>query len=215
MMTHPEISLYMNYVVNLAKRNMLKDGYAFPIVVSFVKGEDRKPELVHDLVVTKARYVMRDLRVVDEEEDAFNPDPTNPEETVYAYLYLLRFDRVEDEDHLEFITKMIARTGNPDAIGYLCSCVYNVYDDVDNVRRDHVLRDPEASRILYASYFRNDDPQRRDLVCPFINRGEIKEDPFSYDENEVERHEVLAAHSGWFIPTPQDARKMKNPYNYK
>lgn len=209
-MVHPEISLYMNYIVNLAKRNMLKDGYAFPIIASFVKGEDRKPELAHELVSAKARYVMRNLQVVDEED--FNP---NPEETIYAYLYLLRFDKVEDEDKVELMTKMIARSGNPDAIGYLCSCVYNVYDDVDNIERAAVLTDPEASRILYASYYMNGDPQRRDLVCPFINRGEIKKDPLSFDEDEIERHEVLAAHSGWFIPTPQDTRKMKNPFNYK
>lgn len=210
MMKHPEASLYMNYAVNLAKRNLLKDGYAYPIIVAFTKGEDKRPSLTHELVKADARYVMKNLTLIDEED--FDP---NPEERVYAYLFLLGFSKVEDENNIEYLTKTIARTGDPDVIGYFCSCVYNLYDDVDNVEKEQVLRDPEAARILYTSYYLKGDEERRDFISPFINRGEIKKDPLSLDENEMENYEILVAHSGWFVPTPNDARKMKNPYDYK
>lgn len=210
MMKHPEASIYMNYAVNLVKRNLLKDGYAFPIIVAYTKGEDRKPNLVHELLSAQARYVLKNMALIDEEE--FDP---NPEERVYAYLYLLHFENVEDENQIEYMTKMIARTGNPDVIGYLCSCAYNVYKDADNVELGKVLTDPEASRVLFASYYLNGDPKRRDLASPFINRGGIKQDPLLTVGDTAEKYEVLAAHSSWYIPTPADARKMKNPYDYK
>lgn len=208
MMSHTEVSAYMNTIIELAKRNMLRDGYAYPIVVAVTRGEDRCASLSHDLVVADARYVYKDLSLVDEQD--FDPEPR---QRVYAHLYLLSFNRVEDEARLKGILRSLARDGKPDALGYVCSCLYNLYDDCDNVSSEMVLRDPEAVRMLYMSYYLNGDTRRRDQAIPFISHGERSSLSAGLPKEESTRgYDILAANSGWFSPTPDNTRKMKYPF---
>jgi hypothetical protein len=208
MMSHTEASAYMGKIVDMATRNIRKDGYAFPIVIALSREENRRPPLSHELLITEATHVFKDLRLVDGE--AFEPEP---QRRVYVHMYLLRFDKVEDELRLGGILRSLARSARLDALGYICSCMYNMYDDVDDVDRGMVLRDPEAVRILYMSYYLNGDKRRRDLVVPFVNRGKRPCVSSLFGEEEsTERYDILTADSGWFCPTPQDARKMKYPF---
>lgn len=211
MMNHPETSLYMSYVLNLSKRNLLKDGYAYPIVAVLNKGRDPRPHLKHELLMDEARFVMKDLEMVEDESFV-----TDTEELVYAYIYLFRVRKSTDEDQMEFITKTLCRTGgDPDAIGLISCCVYNEYSDPDNVTREQILADPDVTRIIVATYYLKGDPVRRDSVTPYINRGQITTEIPSLSDEIKQGYEVLAAHSGWYAPGPNDIRKIKNPYNYK
>lgn len=212
MLNHTEASLYMNYVLNLAKRNLLKDGYAYPLIVVLNKGRDPQPVLVHEILMSQARFVMRDLEMVEDEEFA-----TDQQDLVYAYVFLLRMRSTKDEDQNEFITKLLARTADPDLIGHVSCCVYKDYEDTEKISREQILADPDVARIIMATYYLKGDPVRRDSVTPYINRGELKdEEPvIPGDSTSKPGYEILAAHSGWYAPGPADVKKIKNPYNYK
>jgi hypothetical protein len=208
MITHTKASAYMNTIIGLAVRNMRTDGYAYPIVVALSLGEDRCPSLSHDLIVSDVCHVFKNLSLVA--EPAFDPEP---HKRLYAHLYLLSFNRIEDEPRIKGILNSLAREGQPDALGYVCSCMYNIYDDCDNVSARAVLNDPEAVRMLYMSYYRNGDRRRRDLVIPFISHGKRSRAAAQLPGEESSGgYDMLMAHGGWFCPTPQAVRNMKYPF---
>lgn len=207
-MTHTEVSFYMNDLLKLAMQNLFRDGYAFPIITAITKGEDKKPHIVHELIAQQSRNVLYKGEAVQEEHLIINN-----EELVYAYLYLLGLSKLSDEDHFEFITKTIARTGDPDAIGLFSCVVYNEYIDISIINREDVLKDSEAVRAIHGIYYIREDPIRRECYIPYINRGE-KTNPLPFTD-EKKSYDILPAYSGWYLPKPREPKKLKNPYDYK
>lgn len=236
MMTHPEASLYMTQVVDMAKRNALKFGYSFPVFAVMTKGRKHHVSINNEKFSHRATIIMRKFEMVesnqpDKEEyqdfdeidmllnsiESGNENPmldADDEELVYITLIQTISDNTMDKFDNHNIARALAKDTDADCIGHVSSCIYKHYKDDDPYLEKGIQNDPDVVRVLYACYYINGDEKLKTCVTPFINRGEIFDTESFMNDNDV-KYEILFGHSCWTNKPDNEDVRIKYPYGEK
>lgn len=215
MISNYDTSYYMNLIVNLARRNLLKYGYAYPLLTTMSQSKAHGPPYEDEMIRNHEYFIIKDMQIVDDEYLI-----SDTKDLIYLHIYQIRFSKVSDEEKVERLIKRMAREVNPEAIGYVSCCVYNEYDDADKVTKEKLLMDPDVARVIHATYYRRGNRTRKENITVYINRGKLpdKKEPVfcldpAPDEHNIDiNYEILFADSGWFYIPEHYIRKLNYPY---
>lgn len=188
MITHVEMSFQMDIIMKFLEMNLKHYGHINPLIVAVSKDKDLEIELDFDTVVDQKLCRVRDGMLVSEDES----EPGD----MYVHVTMLRLTSDSDEAKIPVILKHVAKTYNPDAIGYVQGCLYNEYTNPDKISRDEMLGDPDNIHVAHVCYFIRGDRKSRLSILPYLNKGLKKTDVFDPD-NEPE-HSIFINDCGWF-----------------
>lgn len=205
MITHVEMSFQMGIIMKFLEMNLKHYGHINPLIVSISKGKDLEIELDFDTIVDQKLCRVRDGMLLSEDES--NPDD------VFVHVTMLRLTSDSDEEKIPKILKHIAKTYNPDAIGYVQGCLYNEYVNPDSISRDEMLGDPNNIHVAHVCYFLNGDRRARMSIMPYLNKGIKKDVEFDPDNiGSDPEHVVLTNDCGWFRENRTAGPVIDYPY---
>lgn len=208
MITHVEMSFQMGFLMKLIEMNLKCYGHLNPLIISVNKNKDLEIDLKYDSIIDSKVCRIRNGTLLSEEE----PE----QDDTYVHVTMIRLRSDKDEEAIPSILKNIADNYNPDAIGYVQSCLYNEYEDPDRISREMMLQDPDNIHVIHMCYYLRGDQKARLSIMTYLNKGPKKQssDVFDSDKDpDAEDHVVLINDCGWFRENSKVEPAIKYPYS--
>lgn len=240
MITNTEASIFMSLVVDQAKKNLLKDGYSYPVFVVMTKDRDHMVSISNPNFTHIIKTTMVNLEVTNTEKGSFvlENNTTNPDNFIEDYIKNL-LNNVEKnlpendylnyekyETHPTFYISLVQTKADPSMDKF----------DNHNIARALAL-DTDAdcighvSSCLYKLYLEGDDFSEQsiqrdpDVSKVIYGTYYTKKDNEPMDciipyinrgelNNiyEESTYDILAGHSGWMKKPIDMPIRLRNPF---
>ena len=171
MVTHTEISLVMDSMLNKAFRYIKETGGLFPSLYFFKKGGPAETNLTPD----ESRSLVE------------NPGVEICESGVYMTVELFDNNSHQAASAQTLVRKVVARC-NPGAVGIMLIAHYKEFTNKEYKKlagNFNLAMDPESIRVINACYYIRGEKEPTMRIVPFLDRSGLEPDFSSNDEGSV------------------------------
>jgi len=195
--THAEMSLVMDSLINGAFRYIKETGGLFPSLYFFKKGGPVETHLTSD----ESRCLVE------------NPGEEFCSSGIYMTVELFDNNSHQEASAQTLVRNVVARC-NPDAVGIMLVAHYKQFTPQEHKKlagKYNLALDPDAIRVIHACYYIRGvkDPAMR--VIPFIDRSG-EEPNFSVEQDAAS---LMQKHEGDVYFLERDVHFVKTPWLYK
>ena len=196
MITHAEASFSVSMSVEKMFEFMRKHGHHYPVLYALNKGE---PMDVSDCL---------NGSVIS--HDAEEKHLSHPEHRVYRAAIGFKNMEPEDEANIQKAADDLAKKLNPDAIALVIACIYDEFDEGDNVPKT-LDADPEAFKVLHSCYWTREDPEPKVSMVPYVCMDNEGSTPKDNTDEEVNCG-VSSVAFPWLTAPKKLGTKILDPY---
>lgn len=226
-----EMSVELLHVIDVTKNYIRKEGFCYPALHIFNKGEPINIDIKADNIV--AQQSNDDIESFDED-------------FVYHTVIAFSISEDKDEDAIQKVADQIARDYKPGGISLVISCIFRSDEDVDRIvkEKDPVkrqeLRDTSGMHMLHICGFLPYTEDYLMKMVPYENYGKVEGDMKScsveelkikklkeaFKNEELSRNGINGSMSGdgpynvgfcdypWVNDSTNIEPKLRNPYTY-
>jgi len=192
MLTHAQASHNAALCVEKMLAFMRRHGQHFPALYALNVGSPVDMAVaVNDSVLT---------------QDHEDKSPGDPGHKIYRSAMGFQLRGEQDEANIQKAADQIALLLDPDAIALVIACMYAEYEQGEK-RPDDLNAEPEAFRIVHASYWLREDPQPMVTAVPYVLNEEGNSEHLEWNSMEENRVNYGLATAAY--PWSRPPRKMK------
>ena len=202
MVTHTEISLIMDSMVNKAFKYIKETGGLFPSLYFFKKGSPVETNLTEE--ETKS--------LVE------NPGVEICHSDVYMTVELFDNNSHQADTAQAMIKKIVARC-NPDAVGIMLIAHYKEFTTKEYKKlagKYNLATDPESNRVINVCYYIRGEKEPTMRVIPFLDRSGKVPDFTDHEGGvipvETIKRDIHFVNSPWLTKSSNVEPWLKNPY---